>query len=115
MAARAIKQLVVKTGEYVDNVTGKTKGRWQRVGTMFKHDDNSVSLKFEAVPIIDGGWNGWVSVFDMPDQQQQQQQQQQQPAAQQTPAYAAQQHAAPQQPPGGYVGQAQSYDDEIPF
>lgn len=69
MAAKPIRKLVVKTGEYIDNVSGKNKGRWLQVGTLFKHDDGNLSIKLEAVP-MSRDFDGWISVFPLDDQAQ---------------------------------------------
>lgn len=44
MAARKIKDIAVKTGEYQDRNTGDTKGRYQNVGALMKNDDGSVFI-----------------------------------------------------------------------
>ena len=101
MAAKATHNLVVKTGEYVCPRTGQTKGRWQHIGKVFKHDDGGTSIKLDAIPILKD-WDGWVSIFPIDDQnsgQQTQQQPQTQPAPQSIPP-------------------TQAYDqepDEVPF
>lgn len=82
MAAKPIRKLVVKTGEYIDNVTGKNKARWLQVGVMFRHDDGNFSIKMEALPIAKD-FDGWISVFPIDDQQSGQANTQQQPGQQQ--------------------------------
>lgn len=85
MSAKPIKKLVVKTGEYVDR-SGQTKGRWQNVGTLFKHDDGSCSIKIDSIPIGHPNWEGWCMLFDFDDKSEQQpQQQRRQPQNQQPP------------------------------
>lgn len=42
MAARKIKDIAVKTGEYERD--GQTKGRYQNVGALMKNDDGSVFI-----------------------------------------------------------------------
>jgi len=44
MAARKIRDIAVKTGEYQDRNTGETKGRYQNVGALMKNDDDSVFI-----------------------------------------------------------------------
>ena len=44
MAARKIKDIAVKTGEYQDRNSGQTKGRYQNVGALMKNDDGSVFI-----------------------------------------------------------------------
>lgn len=46
MAARKIKDIAVKTGEYQDR-NGNTKGRWQNVGALMKNDDGSVFIMLQ--------------------------------------------------------------------
>ena len=60
--ARATHDLTVKTGEYTDG-GGNTKGRWLRIGTVFRHDDGGISIKLDCVPAGLPEWDGWVSVF----------------------------------------------------
>ena len=62
MAARPTHDLTVKTGEYTD-AQGQTKGRWLRIGTVFRHDDGGTSIKLDAIPVGIPGWEGWVNVF----------------------------------------------------
>ena len=62
MAARPTHDLAVKTGEYQDR-QGQTKGRWQRIGTVFRHDDGGTSIKLDCVPVGIPDWDGWVNVF----------------------------------------------------
>lgn len=44
MAAKKIKDIAVKTGEYQDRNTGDTKGRYQNVGALMKNEDGSVFI-----------------------------------------------------------------------
>lgn len=46
MAAKKIKDIAVKTGEYTDR-NGNTKGRWQNVGALMKSDDGSVFIMLQ--------------------------------------------------------------------
>ena len=39
--AQKLRDIAVKTGEYQDRQSGQTKGRWQNVGALMKHDDGS--------------------------------------------------------------------------
>lgn len=68
MAARPTHDLAVKTGEYQDR-NGQTKGRWQRIGTVFRHDDGGTSIKLDCVPVGIPEWDGWVNVFKREEQQ----------------------------------------------
>lgn len=44
MAAKKIRDIAVKTGEYQDRTTGETKGRYQNVGALMKNEDGSVFI-----------------------------------------------------------------------
>lgn len=39
--AQKLRDIAVKTGEYLDRQSGQTKGRWQNVGALMKNDDGS--------------------------------------------------------------------------
>ena len=58
---QATHDLAIKTGEYQSN--GQTKGRWLKIGTVFRHDDGGTSIKLDAMPVGLVDWNGWVNVF----------------------------------------------------
>lgn len=62
MSAQPTHDLAVKNGEYQDH-NGETKGRWVRIGTVFRHDDGGTSIKLDCLPVGIPDWNGWVSVF----------------------------------------------------
>lgn len=47
MAARKIKDVAVKTGEYTDRNTGQTKGCYANVGALMKNEDGSVFILLE--------------------------------------------------------------------
>jgi hypothetical protein len=113
MSTHPTHDLAIRTGEYADRHTGQTKGRWLRIGTVFRHDDGGTSIKLDAIPLGIPDWQGWVSVFPR-----------NQPAGQgrsQPPAQGPQingfanarqaQAPMPPQAPGAY----QDFDDEIPF
>lgn len=114
MSAHPTHDLAIKTGEYQDH-QGQTKGRWLKIGSVFRHDDGGTSIKLDAIPLGIPEWQGWVSVF--PRDQQQAQGRGQQPAqGRQVNGYAnantrQPQAPLPQQAPGAY----QDFDDEIPF
>ena len=63
MSAQPTHDLAIKTGEYADRQTGQQKGRWLRIGTVFRHDDGGTSIKLDALPVGLTGWEGWVNVF----------------------------------------------------
>ena len=63
MPARPTHDLSIKTGTYTDRDSGEQKARWLRIGSVFRHDDGSTSIKLDCLPIGRPDWNGWVSVF----------------------------------------------------
>lgn len=64
---KPIKRAVIKTGEYQQN--GQTKGKYLRVGTLFKRDDGSVTLALECVPVGVTG-TAWINFYDIEQKQQ---------------------------------------------
>lgn len=68
MATKATHDLAVKTGEYTD-ANGETRGRWLRLGTVFRHDDGGTSIKLDCLPVGVPEWDGWVSVFKREERQ----------------------------------------------
>ena len=54
--------LCVKAGEYTTH-DGQQKNRWQKIGSVFRHDDGGTSIKLECMPVGLPDWEGWVSVF----------------------------------------------------
>jgi len=67
MSARPTHDLSIKTGEYTDRQTGEQKARWLRIGSVFRHDDGSTSIKLDCLPLGLPDWNGWVNVFPRED------------------------------------------------
>lgn len=58
--------LKVKIREYQDKETGKTKGVYQTIGTMFSSPHGShLAIKIDSIPVTE--WNGWVSVYQRDD------------------------------------------------
>lgn len=95
MAAKIIKELVVKVGEYTNNA-GETKAQWLNIGRIMKNDSGSFMLlnrHFNPAGIeVDPGRDSvMVSLFDPKPRDQQ-------------PAPQAQD-----------VGGQDGLDDEIPF
>lgn len=111
MSAQPTHDLAIKTGEYRDS-QGQTKGRWLKIGSVFRHDDGGTSIKLDAVPVGLPEWQGWVSVFPR-DPQAGQGRGQQPTRAPRGNGYAGARNAQAMPP-----AQAQHYadfDDEIPF
>ena len=100
MAAKKIKDIAVKTGEYTDR-NGNTKGRWQNVGALMKNDDGGVFIILErwfnpaGAPDPNGKGSVLLSCFDLRDDNGQQQ------------------GGGQSRQSGG--GSAAGIDDEIPF
>jgi len=112
MAARKIKDIAAKVGEYTDR-QGQTKGRWQNVGALMKNDDGSVFIILErwfnpaGAPDPQGRGSVLLSCFDLRDD---------------GPAQGGQGgggggYGQPMQPPaqGGQQRPPAALDDEIPF
>jgi hypothetical protein len=75
MAARKIKDIAVKTGEYQDN-NGQTKGRYQNIGALMKNEDGSVFILlqrwFNPAGINSDRETILLSCFDLREQGEQQ-------------------------------------------
>ena len=58
--------LKYKARTYVDKETGKEKGVWVQLGTIFSspHQSN-MTIKLDTVPV--GEFNGWISIFKRDD------------------------------------------------
>lgn len=77
MAARKIKDIAVKTGEYTDRNTGESKNRYQNVGALMKNDDGSVFIllqrTFNPAGVNSDRETVLLSCFDLREQDGQQQ------------------------------------------
>lgn len=62
MPARPTHDIAVKVGSYTGQ-DGNEKGRWLRIGAVFRHDDGGTSIKLDAMPVGVPDWDGWCSVF----------------------------------------------------
>lgn len=109
--AKATHNLVVKSGEYTDQ-DGRSRNRWQRIGSVFRHDDGGTTIKLDCVPVGLPDWDGWVSVFSRDEPQDS----------------AGQKAQTTRQAANGYQGQNSNvgtgtgplqgpddFDDDIPF
>lgn len=113
MSARPTHDLAVKTGEYQDR-NGQNKGRWQRIGTVFRHDDGGTSIKLDCLPVGLRDWDGWVSVFKREDKQEGQSGQG--GGYPQGSLGGSNYHQARAQGrPNAAAPMAQDFDDDIPF
>jgi hypothetical protein len=50
-------EVSVITGKYT-NKDGQEKNRYQRIGSVIE-TKNGPMLKFDCIPIVEGGWSGW--------------------------------------------------------
>lgn len=113
MAARKVKDLAVKTGSYTD-ASGKTKGRYENVGSMMKGDDGNFFILLKrtfnpaGVHVEEGRDQLIISVFDLQDDEPAQQQSQQSPPARSAPPPEARNRSAP-------ANNHPLPDDDIPF
>ena len=60
--SKVVKEVVVITGKYT-NAEGIEKNRYQNIGKIISTERGEM-LKLDAVPIMDGGWNGWAYLND---------------------------------------------------
>lgn len=66
---KQFKKIVAANGKYTDSA-GQEKTRYITVGKAFVRDDNSVTLKIDAMP-VGGEWNGWLNLYDLDEDRQQ--------------------------------------------
>lgn len=104
--AQATHDLVIKASEYTDRQTGETRGRWLKVGTVFRHDDGGSSIKLDSIPVGLPEWNGWINVFPRGEQQGE---------AAAPPAARGRRNGGGQARPAEPRAQAARFDDEVPF
>ena len=114
MSARPTHDIAVKVGSYTGQ-DGNEKGRWLRIGTVFRHDDGGTSIKLDAIPVGVPDWDGWCSVF-----KREQRDQQGQGQNQNTNNNRNRNSQNRDQYGGGNNGSQQSnnqmpFDDDIPF
>ena len=57
MSSKILMDVVVVTGKYT-NAEGVEKNRYQNIGKIIQTDKGEM-LKIDAIPVCDGGWNGW--------------------------------------------------------
>ena len=50
-------EVSVISGKYT-NKEGQEKNRYQRIGSVIE-TKNGPMLKFDCMPIVEGGWSGW--------------------------------------------------------
>lgn len=90
---KKIKDASAVTGKYTDS-EGKEKNRYMTIGALFQRDDESLTLKLEAIPL---NFNGWVNFYDP------------------KPRDGAEKTLSAPVPAGPPKAKANDFDDEIPF
>lgn len=60
--SKVLKEINVTIGEYTTK-TGETKKKYLRIGSVLETKVGPM-LKFDAIPIQDGGWDGWAYLND---------------------------------------------------
>ena len=60
--SKVVKDVVIVSGKYT-NKEGVEKNRYQTIGKIIQSEKGEM-LKLDAVPIMDGGWNGWAYLND---------------------------------------------------
>ena len=60
--SKVVKEVVVITGKYT-NAEGIEKNRYQNIGKIISTERGEM-LKLDAMPVMDGGWNGWAYLND---------------------------------------------------
>jgi hypothetical protein len=59
-------EVSVITGKYT-NKDGAEKNRYQRIGSVIE-TKNGPMLKFDCIPVVEGGWSGWAYLNKPKDQ-----------------------------------------------
>ena len=55
--SKILKEITCVVGSYV-NAQGQQKNRYQRIGSVID-TKNGPMLKIDAIPLKEGGWDGW--------------------------------------------------------
>lgn len=59
---KPVADIKFKVRTYTDKETGKEKGVWLTVGTLFSSPHGSnMTIKLDTIPVAD--WNGWLAVY----------------------------------------------------
>lgn len=56
-----IYDIVIVAGTYQKD--GQEKKRYQTIGRVIETDKGK-SIKIDSIPVVEGGWNGWASLFE---------------------------------------------------
>ena len=59
-------EISVITGKYTNN-DGQEKNRYQRIGSVID-TKNGPMIKFDCIPVVEGGWSGWAYMNKPKDQ-----------------------------------------------
>jgi len=65
---KKFKNIVVVTGTYKTR-EGQEKKRYQTIGSVFLDDNENLKIKFDSLPLSDGGWNGWANCYDLEEKE----------------------------------------------
>ncbi len=60
--SKVIKEISCITGSYTA-ASGEKKNRYSRIGSIIQ-TKNGPMLKLDAVPLKEGGWDGWAYIND---------------------------------------------------
>lgn len=60
--SKVIKEISCITGSYT-SANGEKKNRYSRIGSIIE-TRNGPMLKLDAVPLKEGGWDGWAYIND---------------------------------------------------
>ncbi len=68
--SKVIKEISCITGSYTA-ASGEKKNRYSRIGSIIQ-TKNGPMLKLDAVPLKEGGWDGWAYINDPKPQEERQ-------------------------------------------
>lgn len=68
--SKVIKEISCITGSYTA-ANGEKKNRYSRIGSIIQ-TKNGPMLKLDAVPLKEGGWDGWAYINDPKPQEERQ-------------------------------------------
>jgi len=64
--SKVTQEVTAVVGKYKDQ-NGQEKNRYQRIGSVIE-TKNGPMLKFDCMPIVEGGWSGWCYLNKPKDQ-----------------------------------------------
>jgi hypothetical protein len=65
---KKFKNIVIVASTY-KNREGQEKKRYQTIGSVFLDDNDNLKIKIDAVPMLEGGWNGWANCYDLEEKE----------------------------------------------